>query len=189
MREADANFRFAPVFELTGTAVQRAVRIGPHVMSYHTLAPYPGWDAFKPEMDAAIDQLYAKAPDITVTRISLRYLNALTAEHHGIASPADLDVEVRVSEDRVSEKINLNFHSAIARDLQSAVRIATPEFLQGPIPGGCTVFVDIEISTPEGFAGATPAEVKAWAALAHDAEKAEFFHLLTQATIDRLREA
>src|SRR5580658_6612724 len=58
LRESDVNLRFAPIFELVRPDSRRIVRIGPHAMSYHVLAPYPGWGVFRPEIEEAIDELY-----------------------------------------------------------------------------------------------------------------------------------
>src|SRR2546427_129180 len=57
VRQVDPNLRYTPVFELQHAAGQRSVRIGAHVLSYHQLAPYVGWPAFKPELIRAIQGL------------------------------------------------------------------------------------------------------------------------------------
>ena len=48
-----------------------AVRIGSQVLSYHRLPPYESWTKFKPELDAAIDALFAKADGLTIRRLGL----------------------------------------------------------------------------------------------------------------------
>ena len=69
LRELDANVRFAPVFELRDEMGHRAIRIGPHVLSYHQLAPYVGWQAFKPELTRATTALFATAERLTLKRL------------------------------------------------------------------------------------------------------------------------
>src|SRR5437870_2571632 len=52
VRENDPSFRYQSIFELSDFAGHRAVRIGPHVLSYHRTAPYVGWATFKLELEA-----------------------------------------------------------------------------------------------------------------------------------------
>jgi uncharacterized protein (TIGR04255 family) len=186
LREADANLRYAPIFEISNPQQHRAVRIGSHVLSYHVMAPYPGWAVFQPEIDSAVDQLFAKATGLTVLRLGLRYINAFLTDAHGITSVADLDVEVKVSDDDHPSRMNLNFMTSIGPDADCTVRIATKEFAQGAVPTNAAVIADIDIFTNDHITAQTAQAVKDWAVMAHNGEKQEFFHLLTQQTIAHL---
>jgi uncharacterized protein (TIGR04255 family) len=186
LREADSNLRFAPVFELVRADSLRRVRIGPHVLSYHLMAPYPGWDLFRVELEFAVNELFAKAPALSVKRLGMRYINALREDLHRINSPADLHLNIIVSEDVQLDKVNLNFMTDVVQETQCTIRIATKEFVQGPVASEARVFVDVDVFTTEAFAGTNAAAVKQWAALAHENEKREFFHLLTKQTIQLL---
>lgn len=186
MREVNANLRFTPIFELANPQQHRAVRIGPHVLSYHVMAPYPGWAVFRPDIESAVDQLFARADGLTVLRLGLRYINAFVADVHGIGSTADLDLTVEVSTDDHPTKLNLNFMRAIAPDTDCAVRVATREFAQGAVPINATVIADIDVFTNEHITAQSAHAVKNWAVAAHDAEKQEFFHLLRPGTIAHL---
>jgi len=162
------------------------VNVGPHVMSYHATAPYPGWAVLQPELNAAVDELFAKAPELKVQRLGLRYLNALTAQGHGIQTPADLSLTVNVSGDDQTARLNLNFITLVAPDTTCTVRIATKEFLQGILPPNTFVFVDVDAATNDQFTAHGAASVKQWLAFAHEKEKEEFFHLLKPETITKL---
>jgi uncharacterized protein (TIGR04255 family) len=186
MREADANLRFAPIFELTGADSKRTVRVGPHVVSYHVFAPYPGWEVFEPELRAAVDELFAKAPELVVRRLGLRYVNALTPNAHGIRSPEDLFLTVSVSGDDQRARMNLNFITPISADSICTVRIATKEFVQGAVPEGPLLLIDVDTATTDQFTAKDAASVKDWARFAHERGKVEFFHLLTPDTLARL---
>jgi hypothetical protein len=94
-----------------------------------------------------------------------------------------------VSEDVISSTVNLNFVTQIGNGSSCTVRIATPELIQGGVlPSDTSVFVDVDVFTNEGFRATDKKTVDDWIEFAHTQEKAEFFHLFKQATIDKLRE-
>ncbi len=186
-RDADANLRFVPVFELAGADPGRAVRIGAHVLSYHRMPPYPGWVEFSAELDVAIDGLFDKAEGLAVRRIGLRFLNAFTVQGHGIATVSDLDLTVLVAGAPVSGKFNLNFTTDIAEKTQCRVSISTLEYVQGNIPPDTSLVADIDVFTSEPFQADSREEVKRWLAAAHTQKNEAFFGLLTPTAITRLR--
>lgn len=188
MREADANMRFVPVFELTNG--QRIVRSGPHVFSYHTRAPYPGWLTFRAELDSAVEELFAKASGITVSRLGLRYINALNEDQHGIQSPIDLDMKVAIANDAEMVRINVNFLSDAFSGADCMVKVASREFVAGLLPESAKVVIDVDVFTRDNqFSTTNCDDVKAWVEKAHTHVKREFFHLLKQTTIDILKAA
>jgi uncharacterized protein (TIGR04255 family) len=188
MRQADPNLRYVPVFELKDEAGHRAVRIGAYVLSYHQLAPYTGWAAFKPELAKAIEGLFATTNDLTIRRLGFRYLNALRGDVHGINAISDLDVTIGVASEALTESVNLNFITTLQNKGQCAVRIATVDLAQGALPPGTSVVVDVDVSTTETFRTKLETDVKSWLEFAHGQEKEQFFRLLTRASIDSLRE-
>jgi uncharacterized protein (TIGR04255 family) len=188
MREADANMRFVPVFELTNG--QRIVRSGPHVFSYHTNAPYPGWPNFRAELNNAVDELFAKASGITVSRLGLRYINALNEDQHGIQSPIDLDMRVTIANDLQMVRVNLNVLSEAFSGADCMVKVASREFVAGLLPGNAKVVIDVDVFTRDNdFTTTDSNDVKKWVEKAHTHVKQEFFHLLKQTTIDILKAA
>lgn len=188
MRQADENLRYAPVLELLNTKSNCSFRIGPQVASFHQRPPYGGWQSFRPTLCNMIDQLFAKSGGLVVTRLGFRYSNALNKHSHGIGSVGDLDCVIEVAGRPITQDVNLNFNNTVNPITLSTVRVATPAFVQGQLPEGTTTFIDVDIYTVEGFTTKDPSTVIEWIDRAHDAEKERFFDLLTQATIDSLKE-
>jgi uncharacterized protein (TIGR04255 family) len=186
MREADVNLRFTPTFELIDSNNSRAVRVGPHVFSYHVKAPYPGWIDYRRELDLAVDELFVRAPITAVKRLGMRYTNGLRSDLHGIESPRDLDLSISVSHEPQNDKINLNYITDPFPDVRCTVRIATREFIGGQVPPEPNVFIDVDVYT-EDFPATDATSVKNWVNRAHDVAKGEFFHLLTETTVQRLK--
>ncbi|HVP46883.1 MAG TPA: TIGR04255 family protein [Bryobacteraceae bacterium] len=186
LRQVDPNLRFQAVFELSGE--QRAVRIGPQVVSYHRTVPYIGWERFWPELQQTITGLFETANGLIIHRLGLRYLNALRSDLHGIASISDLDLEIKVASEWVTGYVNLNFTIDVASNAACMVRIATTEFVQGKLPPNTSVYVDVDVFTKDGFETRERETVESWVTAAHDSEKEQFFRLLTDRSIEALKE-
>jgi uncharacterized protein (TIGR04255 family) len=187
MRQFDPNLRFQPLFELSGE--HRVVRIGPHVISYHRMAPYVGWEErFEPELQETISHLFEVANGLIVRRLGLRYLNALRPDLHGIASISDLDLEIKVENRQVAGNVNLNFTTDVANNSACTVRIATREFVQGPLPQNTSVYVDVDVFTKDDFETREQKVVQSWVKAAHTNAKKQFFRLLTDRRIEALKE-
>lgn len=186
LRHADPNLRFQAIFELVSQ--ERAVRIGPHVISYHCPTPYVGWQRFQPELAETIGGLFKFGDGLVIRRLGLRYLNALRADVHGIVSIMDLDLEIRVASERVPGNVNLNFTSDVGSNAGCTVRIATPEFVQGSLPPNTSVYVDVDVFTKDGFETKEEKVVQDWITAAHKSEKEQFFRLLTDRSIEALEE-
>lgn len=188
LRQADPNLRHQPMFELAAADKHRAVRVGPQMLSYHRLSPYVGWEKFKPELDEAIDGLFSKSGGVSVRRLGLRYINALRLDLHGIRSISDLDLKLEIAGERVAGNVNVNFTTDVTNDTDCTVRIATTEFVQGDLPPNTSVYVDVDVFTKEPFRTKDQTEVRSWVEFAHTREKEQFFRLLTNQTIDSLKE-
>lgn len=189
MRLSELAFRFQPTIEMSEAGDEpRALRIGPYVISYHCIKKYGGWSRFKPELENVIDLLFHATGSLKVTRLGLRYLNALTPERHGINSIQELDMRVSVAGEELHGKVNLNYQVELGQLGHCTVRIATREFVQGPLPPTTTAYIDVDVFTSPDFNCNNANDVKVWLEDAHTHEKEEFFHLLTQSTIDALKE-
>jgi len=186
IRQADPNLRFQPVFELTGD--HRTIRVGPQVISYHRVAPYIGWQRFLQELIETITGVFEKANGLIVRRLGLRYLNALRPDLHGIRSVSDLDLKIEVASRPVVGNVNINFTVDPGAATGCTVRIATREFVYGALPPNTSVYVDVDVFTPEGFEADERNAVVAWVTEAHSKEKEQFFRLLTDESIDKLEE-
>jgi uncharacterized protein (TIGR04255 family) len=189
LRQADPNLRYQPIFALVEGG-GRAVRIGPQVLSYHRLAPYVGWAKFKPELDEVIAGVFEKADALRVERLGLRYLNALRTDVHGIRSISDLNLKFEIASERIFGNANINFTTGDSSDTACTVRIATTEFIQGALPENTSVYVyvDVDVFTKQGFETKDRTVVKDWIEAAHTREKEQFFRLLTETTIESLKE-
>lgn len=187
MRQIDPDLQFVPLIRLLDTENQRFVHIGEQMLSYHQLKPYMGWSNFKVGLDTAIDGLFEKVSDLKVSRIGLRYLNALSKDHHGIKSISDLDIRIDIAEEQIIEKVNINLTKTLFNQTNCTVRVATPDFVQGILPEESSIFIDIDVFTEDGFETTNKDKIKEWITKAHDAEKTEFFRLLTDETIDFLK--
>lgn len=188
LRQSDPNLRYQPVFELANPEKQRAVRIGPQVLSYHQFSPYVGWEKFKPGLEEAIGGLFAKADAPNIRRLGLRYMNSLRTDLHGIRTIEDLDVKLLVANEGVSGNVNVNFTTSPLSDTECTVRVATPGFVQGNLPANTSVYVDVDVFTKDAFRTRDQSVVKRWIESAHTTEKEQFFRLLTDQTISSLKE-
>ena len=187
VRQADENLRFQPVFELQSKDKKRLVRVGAHVVSFHKIGPYGGWATFKPELDQLINAVFSRTEGLTVRRLGLRYINAINKVLHKINSPEDLDMELTVEGEVITEDVNLNFFRKVENNMGCTVRVATPSFIQGKYPTDTSIIVDVDLYTGGEFKTQSKEDVIEWAIVAHDKEKEQFFGLLTQEKIDELR--
>jgi uncharacterized protein (TIGR04255 family) len=188
IRQVDPNFTYQPIFELTEPNQHRAIKIGPSVLSYHLRQPYVGWATFQRELNATTTKLFQCAEHLVLNRLGLRYVNALSSKLHGIGSIADLDLSLTVAGTRVEGKVNVNFIALGSGSSDGAVRVASPEFVFPRMPNEASVLVDVDIFTKAGFEAREEEPVLEWLENAHTTEKQEFFCLLTDETISRLKE-
>lgn len=164
------------------------VKVGANVVSFHALAPYPGWKVVREEMNDAIGKLFQAVPDVQIIRIGLRYINLLTAEHHFVSGPSDMDFAVQVEGSPLVESLNLNYSKTLGDEHIATVRIATPDLVVGP-KSDFTVLVDVDVATPEGFATRSSEHAGGWLESAHQFEKQEFFALIPSDLIDKMKVA
>ncbi len=188
IRQVDPNFRYQPVLELRDIDKTRIVRVGSNVFSYHRLQPYGGWSLFQPEVNKAIDALFAKADSLTIRRLGLRYINALRSDLHQIQSILDLDLKVVIEDERLAGNVNVNLAAELSSDTHCTVRVSTPEFVQGITPVNSRVVIDVDVFTKDAFTASDAQTAKQWVDSAHTMEKQQFFRLLTETTINALEE-
>jgi uncharacterized protein (TIGR04255 family) len=182
------DMKFQPVMELRRRDTMRVVKIGPNVLSYHVLAPYPGWvESLETEFSQLVDHLLIRLEGCKVTRLGLRYINLLTESEHGISSISDLNYTFRVSKKPLDVPQMLSFERTHSDKHAAMVRIASPKFVQGPEVKPFSALVDIDVFTPVPVAMESSSEITSWLIDAHEIEKMEFFGLLTFETIDNLR--
>jgi uncharacterized protein (TIGR04255 family) len=188
LREGDPNLRYQPVFELAEATEHRAVRIGQHVLSYHRTAPYVGWQRFQLELHEIIETLFAKVDGLSIIRLGFRYINALQTDPHGIRRLSDLDLTLAVSHEAIAGSVNINFTTSVSDNTQCIVRIATADLVQGALPPATSILIDVDVSTKDSFKTTEANVLRDWVEFAHTIEKEQFFRLLTDETIDTLKE-
>jgi uncharacterized protein (TIGR04255 family) len=188
IRKMDASLRIQPLLELSPADKTRQVRIGGAAMSYHVLGRYIGWTEFNRELLTVTEHFFKVMKNVTAQRLGLRYINTLTKVRHNIAAVSDLKLQVRIDEHGVGAPLNVNFTERASGEQMVTTRVATPEFVLGPIEKDVTLFVDIDVFTPEGFGCSDPGATMKWVAQAHDIEKEFFFRLFPEKTVENWRE-
>jgi uncharacterized protein (TIGR04255 family) len=188
IRDADANMRFQPTLQLASPAPGELIKIGPHVISLHVLLPYPGWGVLSDRLRLLVDTLFAGIDDLAIVRLGLRYINALTPDH-GVNRISDLQFSVELAGRQTNSEMVFSHRFKLDPEIHGTLSIATPSFVNGPnLPNECAAFVDIDIFTPRALGQTNKNAVLHWVERAHEAEKAAFFGLLSDAQIEALKE-
>jgi uncharacterized protein (TIGR04255 family) len=189
VRQSDPNLRYQPVFQLSNVDGLRSIRVGQYVASYHRAAPYVGWERFRDELNEFIDGLFLKAAEgLSVSRLGIRYINALKIDPPGISAITDLNMEVSIANEKVQKSVNVNYLTEHSNNTQSIVRISTTDLILGTAPPDTVLLVDVDVYTKPGFKTGEIADVKQWAEFAHTEETKQFFRLLKQKTKESLAE-
>ena len=115
LRRVDPNLRFQPAIDLTHPDGTKIVTVGPQVLGYSRRTPYPGWETFGVEITRAIEVLFKAVPRIAVTRLGLRYINALRSDLHGIDGVEKLNLNIVVDKVALTRNLNLNYHVCYRR--------------------------------------------------------------------------
>ena len=184
----DPNLKYQPVLQLRSEDSLFLVKIGSNVISFHNLGNYCGWDEIRPRLHDVSSLLFGKFTNLSVTRMGFRYLNALTPKRHLINSVAELNVTLQVADEALSNPINLNYGIKFADEHYCMTRIATPEFVQGKLPEGSVVIVDIDVHTSDSFRSDNHDEIVSWTEDAHTYEKQAFFRLIPPNVLEELVE-
>ncbi|HKT73346.1 MAG TPA: TIGR04255 family protein [Steroidobacteraceae bacterium] len=188
IRKMDATLRIQPLLELSAADKTRRVRIGAAAMSYHVLGRYIGWTELSKELLTVTDHFFKVMKNVTAERLGLRYINTLTKARHNVAAVGDLKLQVRIDERGVGAPLNVNFTERASGEHMVTTRVATPEFVQGPIEKDVTLFVDVDVFTADGFVSPDVATTMKWVARAHEIEKESFFRLFPKKTVEDWRE-
>jgi uncharacterized protein (TIGR04255 family) len=186
IRSQDSTFKYQPLLELRETNPPRLAKIGANVLSYHRLAPYPGWKSFKPEIERTVAFLFNSFQSLRVLRLGFRYINVFTEEDHGVRSVSDLKYSAKLGRDYatpdvidLNEPQNFNYLLNRSQNHLVQVRIASPEFVSGSVSKKVQVLMDIDVFTPVKFVTDKLEVVKDWVEAAHGYEKEEFFRVFT----------
>ena len=188
IRRTQGNLRYQSTFHLIAPDGCISVQVGPQVFIYGRRGTYPGWDnALKRELESAVDHLFEVGNNLQVTRLGLRYVNALRSDSHGIGGFNDLDLSISVFGSPVKENLSFNFVTRADTDFETMNRVTTVDRASGQIPENTTVIVDIDVYTGNNFRTNRADQVKEWAIKAHEIEKESFFGILGSKATQRLR--
>lgn len=188
LRAAEESLRFAPTYQLNDPANQsNFLRVGANVISCHTLAPYPGWDAFRPRIAEALAALSDALPNVKLLRIGFRFVNAFSEATHGISSGIDLNISIAAGGTEVGRDFVILYSKELSSTHGVQITIATPKFVNGPEGRNIDMLIDIDVSTPDGGTVPEVGNALSWVDIAHDGLKEEFFRLIPADVVDRLR--
>ena len=189
IREMDANLRYQPIVELRKNDGNRVAKIGDHVISYHIIGPYPGWTAFRAEIETTLQTAMAKLKAPTFSRIGLRYINALRPDEHMVSGLAATNITIKVGDVALTESVNINYNRAFGENHIVTVKVATPDLVAGNVRAGYSLLCDIDVGSKAGTSIADYADAIAWIEEAHTLEKTEFFAILPEDLTNKLRSA
>lgn len=177
IRDADPNIRYQPILQLQNSTGTEVVKIGPRVISVHRLAGYPGWQEFRERVALIIDALTEAAPEAHITRVGLRYVNAILPEH-GFKDFWDLNLALSVDGNRPAETVAANYRYPVGDNRVVQVGVAHPVYVQGPFtPPGAIALIDVDVYSVDSIGSTSKDFLMEWVENSHNAEKEAFFRL------------
>lgn len=190
VRQLVEGLKYQPVFELQEDEGARRVKLGSNVVSYHIVGvdEYVGWKLFEPMLREMFAQIFGRVKVETISRIGLRYTNALTSSRHFVSDIRTLDVDICVAGQTLDSPKNLNFLETHGPAHTSITRIASPDFVHGPLPQTTTAIVDVDVFSNPDFQATSVNEAIEWVNKAHGFEKEAFFKLIPKSILERLIE-
>jgi len=188
VRNLDPNLRFQPTLRLQSHDAREVANVGTNVISFHNNNGYFGWSSgFSERIFFIIDSLYSIS-SLKIEKLTLRYVNALTISDHKIDSPNDIELLLSVKNQTVSNSFNVNLRGNGCDEFEVLTRIATPDFVNGPIPSDTSVYIDISVSRTKSNQSLSIEDLKSWVEKAHVREKEEFFGFIPDAIVSELLE-
>lgn len=188
VRRADEQMRYEALYVFRDSRSPTMVRIGEQSISLHVLAPYIGWGKWSESIRALNALLVSGIPGLRVVRLGLRYIDALRADVHRIASVTQLAVETNWQGRRISEDILIQFRHRAAEGLDAMIRVAAGISVVGVLPERTSCVTDIDVYSTSPLGRVDQAALDEWAEQAHDINKEIFFGLLPPAQLAELIE-
>lgn len=187
IRNAQPELRHTPLYSLVSQDGTRSVQVGNNVILTSAIGEYPGWDGgFGKSVNDLCDWLFELIPGVMVSRLGLRYINALRSDIHGVHSISELDIKIAVPGLEIDGPYALNFRSKPGTEFEATNRLSTVEFAGGSIPENTTVVFDIDVHTPDGYLTNDLTVVKKWADLARHEKNERFFSVIGKEVEERL---
>lgn len=188
VRRSDPNLQHKPIIELVSPDGKNAIRLGPNVLILSRRGDYQGWDGgFGADIEKLCDRLLKVVGSLRVTRLGLRYINALRSDIHGIRGPENLQIELNVANATVDGAFSLGFVTGTGSQFETMNRLSTVEFASGAIPDNTTFIIDLDVRT-NGDPKINDLEgIMNWAKIARSEKNERFFSVLGEENIERLR--
>lgn len=188
VRNLDPNLRFQPTLRLQSPDAREVANVGTNVISFHNNNGYFGWSSgFSDRIFFLIDSLY-NISSLRIEKLTLRYVNALTKLDHKVNSPNDIELSLSVKNQNIANSFNVNLRDDSDKDFTVLTRIATPDFINGPLPSGTSIYIDVDVSNNKPDPSISKDDLKSWVDDAHNREKEEFFGFIPEAIISELSE-
>lgn len=188
IRKSDQSFRYQPIVELRERDTTRIVKIGSNVISTHVMAPYCGWTAFRPQLHQVLDVLFTKFKEVRITRVGLRYVNAIARGDHHIEDISRLRLKISIDNEQLTAPFSLAY-TKDAEEISSVTKIASPSLVTGPsLPDDFVALIDVDVFTSESFVISDPQTARDWIDRAHQTEKEEFFRLWPEEALTAVTE-
>lgn len=186
IRNSEPSLKRQPFYELTEKDGPKVVKIGPNVISFHSLNSYPFWEEFRPAALSISEALNDNLSDVQYGRLGLRYINLFNEYDHGISSILDLDFSVLAGGQPMPTPINLTMQSEKSEEHVVQVKLASPEYVKLSSPREISGLLDIDVFTSEKWQANEEYDVPKWIEAAHDYEKKAYFSFVGQDILDRL---
>ncbi|MGE0151843.1 MAG: TIGR04255 family protein [Reyranellaceae bacterium] len=187
IRNSNPALKFHAIVDLVAPDRTRTIKIGANIVSYHVLKKYCGWTQFKTELDDLVAHLEKTISDISIERLGLRYLNALTSDAHHITSVSDLNLAITLATQPITDPLNIAVLRKISSEFMAQYKVASVEFIQGNIPTSTVALVDVDVYTPAGFVRRGVKSISKWLERAHTYEKEIFFSILPRSIVIKLQ--
>lgn len=186
IKNVDPVLRYQPSIELTNPDRSRVVKVGGHVLSYHIIGRYPGWEIVRPEIEGVLREAIERLRSAKFSRIGFRYINVFIPERHHVSSIADTNFVIRLGEEIILKSVNINYTRECGENHIVTVRVATPDMVAGSIAPGYSLLADLDVGSRQGIPISGFDDAMAWIEEAHTREKAEFFGLLPSRVVTAL---
>lgn len=183
-RENDQNLFHQPTHQLECS--EYLLRIGFGHVSFHMTAPYPGWPDFFERAKAVLTPLLEGAPPATMSRFGLRYINALTADRHGVRSIEDMNLDVKIGKKKLVD-LAVNFSAEGDDETETNVRIASAKHVKGELPQDTSFVVDIDVNKAVDVSTRKIDECWDWLLNARSIKNQHFFDLLPRHIVEELK--
>lgn len=178
VRRADAHMRYEPLYVFRDRRSPLMARIGEQSVSLHVLYPYVGWTKWSPTIRSLNRLLVDTIQGLTVTRLGLRYIDALRADVHKVQSVTQLAVESSWKGNRIENDILVQFRHSACEGVDAIIRIASGSSVVGQLPSQTSCVTDIDVHSTAALARPESAMLDEWAERAHEINKEIFFGLL-----------